>query len=331
MIGTAAGRAPGGPPARFPAGLVLLLILVPAIACREPPGQRVAPDAERRADVLKFWEAINRATEARRAGDVAAAARAYEAALAIDPRHEDALYHLGHIRRDDGDQAGAREAFERLTSVNPHSSRGHVALGALLASPADGGAPDLRAAERNFRRAHEINKEETGPMVRLGEVLLAAGDLKGADEWFNAALNSNPKSVEAAFLIGFLRWQAGDRKGAAAAYARAIRAATADTPVKGVLGEGDRRAPAPGDAPPAPPGSAPAPAPAAAGPEERIAAPPLANPHGETLFSDLAAPLREAGRSGGTTPGEGDLDRIYGPLRDRLREIRARAGGARVQ
>lgn len=285
---------------------VLVLLTVPA-GCREAADQKVAGDAAHRASVLKFWEALNRAAADRRAGDHAAAARAYEEALAVDPRHEDALYYLGQCRREEGRQPEARDAFTRLTAVNPNSSRGHVALGAILASPVDGTAPDLRGAEANFRRAHDINKEETGPMVRLGEVLLVRGDRTGADEWFRAALKTNQKSVEAAFLIGYLLWESGDLAATREAYALAIRAATSDAPVKGVLGEGDRKASAPKGEP------------------ERIVAPPLANPLGETLFSDLAGHLRGPGKPEAADLGRNDLDRVYRPLRDRLQAIRSRA------
>lgn len=301
---------------------VLVLLTVPA-GCREAADRKAAGDDAHRASVLKFWEALNRATADRRAGDHAAAARAYEEALAVDPRHEDALYYLGHCRREEGKQSAARDAFTRLTAVNPHSSRGHVALGAILASPVDGTAPDLRGAEENFRRAHDINKEETGPMVRLGEVLLVRGDRAGADEWLRAALKTNQKSVEAAFLIGYLAWESGDLPATREAYSLAIRAASADAPVKGVLGEGDRKASAPVTAgsPPGGPVTAGGPA---VGPE-RIVAPPLANPHGETLFSDLAGHLRGPGKPDAAELGRNDLDRVYRPLRDRLQAIRSRA------
>ncbi len=299
-------RRPAGPVVAVLGALVLLT--VPA-GCRDAADQKAAGDDARRASVLKFWEAINRATADRRAGDHAAAARAYEEALAVDPRHEDALYYLGHCLLEEGKQSGARDAFTRLTAVNPHSSRGHVALGAILASPVDGTAPDLRGAEENFRRAHDINKEETGPMVRLGEVLLVRGDRAGADEWFRAALKTNQKSVEAAFLIGYLRWESGDLAATREAYSLAIRAASADAPVKGVLGEGDRKASAPNGGP------------------ERIVAPPLANPHGETLFGDLAGHLRGPGKPEAADLGRNDLDRVYRPLRDRLQAIRSHAAG----
>jgi len=146
-------------------------------------------------------------------------------------------------------------------------------LGALLASPDPGEPFDLGAAEAHLRRAHAINGEETGPMLRLGEVLMVQGRAEEARTWLEAAARTNSKSVEAAFLLGYLGWEAGDRRGSSALLARAARAGRTDAPPKGVLGEGDRKA--------------------VAAPSGMLrAAPPLREPMGRTLFSELARPLR---------------------------------------
>ena len=66
-----------------------------------------------------------------------------------------------------GEPGPARAAFERLVTLNPESARGHLALGALLASPDPEEPMDLEAAEGHLSRAHEINGEETGPSCAL--------------------------------------------------------------------------------------------------------------------------------------------------------------------
>ena len=241
--------------------------------CRRPAESEAADP--RREAVRAFWAKLHAANETRLRPDCAAAARLYEEALALDPRHEDALYYLGQCRRDLGQPVYARTTFERLVDVNPASARGHLALGALLASPDPAEPIDLAAAEAHLRRAHEINGEETGPVVRLGEVLLLAGRATEAREWFEAALRTNPKSVEAAFLAGFVAWD--DGSGDVARLARRVReAAKVDAPIKGVLSEGDRK-----DA-------------------KRVAAPPLQSPLGRLLFGAPIATLR--GRSAAGEP-----------------------------
>ena len=318
------GPATGGPPrpapsvcppprAARPAGALLLLvaILVPVPGCRgaqEPGASAAEPE---RARTLQFWQTVSEATSLRVQGDLTAAAQRYEEALVLDPRHEDSLYYLGHCRQQLGRHDDALRSFARLVEVNPQSARGHLALAAVLASPDPEAPLDLDAAESHLRRAHEINGEETGPMVRLGEILLVKGDVAGARRWLEAALQTNPKSSAAAYLLGYLRWTEGDGAGAEALYRKALAAARTDAPIKGVLSEGDRK-------------------PVADATGKR-AAPPVEEPMGRTMFSDLYAPLREAalaatGPATGSagSPSAGELDPRYAPVPPLLASLRKR-------
>jgi tetratricopeptide (TPR) repeat protein len=258
-----------------------------------------AAPSEERERILLFWQRLGAATDARIAGDCTGARDLYLEALGLDPKHEDSLYYLGQCQRILKQPAEARQAFDRLVGVNPASPRGHLALGALLASSEPGEPLDLAVAETHLRRAHEINGEETGSMLRLGEVLIVQDRTEEARTWLEAAARTNPKSVEAAFLLGYLRWEAGDARGAADYLAQAARAARVDAPTKGVLGEGDRKV-------------------AAAGAVR--AAPPLREPMGHTLFSELARPLKSADAATvGAKP-----DSLYQAVREARRAIAAR-------
>jgi tetratricopeptide (TPR) repeat protein len=251
----------------------------------------VSPGGARdRAAIVRFWRAFQQATVLRMKRDFTAAEAAYREALAIDPAHEDSLYYLGQVLAETGRPDEARDQFRHLVAVNPHSARGHLALGALLSSPDSGVTANLEEAETHLRRAHDINGEETGPLVRLGEVLIVRGEAGEARRWLEDAARTNPKSVEASFLAGYLLWEAGDRQGAGAALARARTAAKVQAPTKGVLGEGDRKA-----------------------------APPLESPLGKTLFGDLAA---AAARAAAATTPAANLDGVYAPVRTRARDLR---------
>ncbi len=255
-------------------GLWLLLALagVPLSGCRGGTAATAPEDTARRR-VRLFWDKLRAANEARLRPDCRSAVGLYEQSLELQPRHEDALYYLGQCRRDLGEPQAARAVFERLVEANPASARGHLALGALLASPDPREPMDLAAAETHLRQAHAINREETGPVVRLGEVALVARRTVEAQRWFEDALRTNPKSVEAAFLAGFVAWDSGTRD-----VARLVRrvhgAAEVVAPVKGVLSEGDRRDP------------------------KRVAAPPLESPLGKLLFGAPIAALRGRAAAG---------------------------------
>jgi tetratricopeptide (TPR) repeat protein len=283
--------------------VVLTLCTAGFVGCRGPAADETARTHDpQRQRVLDFWNRLNAATEARTRRDFSQAARLYEAALVLDPRHEDALYYLGQCRRELGDPQAARLAFERLIAANPASARGYLALGALLASPDPHEPMDLALAEQHLRRAHEINGEETGPVVRLGEVALVTGRSDEARQWFESALRTNPKSVEAAFLAGYLGWEAGH---ATAGLVRRVReAAKVEAPTKGVLSEGDRRD------------------------SQRAAAPPLSSPLGRLLFGEPVERLR-AHAAAGQPPSEASVIEEWRAVRRLRREHERRAAGDR--
>ncbi len=254
-----------------------------------------------RSAILLFWDVFGRATSLRVQGDWPAAAGAYEQALALRPGHEDSLYYLGHCRSEMGRLDEAREAFARLVEVNPASVRGHLALGTVLLSPDQSRPLDLEEAQIHFEKAHALNGEETGAMVRLGEIALVREDTARARAWFESALRTNPKCVEAAFLLGYLDWLAGDRDGAAAQCRRAIQAGAVQAPVKGVLSEGDRK----------------------------TAAPPLRAPVGTTLFSSLSDALRPPHGETRADDAVCDPAKVYPKVRDLAKQLVRRAPPSR--
>jgi tetratricopeptide (TPR) repeat protein len=282
--------------------LATTVALVGCTAGEEAETGAGAPDPERQR-VLRFWEHFNTATRVRSGGDCAGAVRLYEQALELDPSHEDSLYYLGQCRRELAHPGPAREAFEGLVALNPESARGHLALGALLASPDPVEPLDLEGAEAHLRRAHEINGEETGPVVRLGEVTLVTDRPEEARTWFEAALQTNAKSVEAALLAGYVAWEYGEGGDAAPLAQRVRTAAAVEAPVAGVLNEGDRR-----DA-------------------QGRAARPLSHPLGRLLFGAPVDSLR-ARAAAGESLSDAVVLEAFREVRRLRREYEARRRGA---
>lgn len=203
--------------------------------------QPTADSAPGRADVREFWARYRAATDARVSGRITEARDAYRAALALDPSHEDVLYYLGNVELELGHYGAAESAWRRLIEINPASARTHSRLGDLYACP-DSAAPwDLARADAEFHRAAELNREETGPLLRLAEVAVLRNDLTGALTHLDAVIVTHPRSVEARYLKGYVAWKRGQKAEAAAELGEAMALANAPQTVQQAPAEGDTK------------------------------------------------------------------------------------------
>lgn len=208
------------------------------VSVDDPDGGEARTATEKEA-VHRFWQTYRQATDHRVAGRWAEAAEAYRQALALDDGHEDALYYLGNTYLELGHLAAAEKAWTRLVHRNPNSARAHAQLGHLYFCFEQEGFFNLEAADAAFRRAMTINKEETGPVLRLGQIALIRGDHPEAQSHFDRVIGSNYQSVEAYFLNGYLAWKAGRTQRASELFTQALHYAQ---PVREVSGEGDTKA-----------------------------------------------------------------------------------------
>jgi tetratricopeptide (TPR) repeat protein len=104
------------------------------------------------------------------------ARRGFEAALSLDPDHEDALAGLGEVLLKVGDRAGAVASFERIL-------------------------------ELGFRDDHDL-------MLQVGRALFREGVLDQARRFFEVALTAHAESAEAAACVGYAAHRLGDEGGA---------------------------------------------------------------------------------------------------------------------
>ena len=141
--------------------------------------------------IQRFCEIYRQATEHRIAGRKKEAAVDYQSALMLSDQHEDALYYLGNIYLDLGDIEGAEKVWKRLVQINPNSARAHFQLGDLYLIIEHNALFNIRSAEVEFQRALEINKEETAPLLRLGQIALIRSNLSDARSLFEAVTASN--------------------------------------------------------------------------------------------------------------------------------------------
>lgn len=197
---------------------------------------RVVDDSRQRT--AAFWQAYRESTALRMAGKRAEAAAAYERALALDADHQDALYYRGNMLADLERYDEARESWERLITVNPSSARGHARLGDLYFCVGSAYEVDLDRARAAYRRAHAINREETGHLARLGEVALAIGERQAARRHFEDILAAHTSSPDAHFFLAYLDRLSGDLDAAIVRLERGRTAREPETP-EGMTGEGD--------------------------------------------------------------------------------------------
>ena len=188
---------------------------------------------------MKFWETERAAMDALKVEhDHGRAAALFREAIALNPVHEDSRYYLGLCLASQGDVEGALTALAGLQGLNPQSHRAWQQWGVLRALFARSGA-DLAAAEQALQRAHDLNPEETGALLVLGEVALLRGDRQLAEERLAAATRTNPKAVGGFFLRGYLAWKRGDAPAARRFLELARNALGPDWQPQGATSEGD--------------------------------------------------------------------------------------------
>ena len=193
-----------------------------------------------RAGVEAFWALMREATEQRVAQQPAAALTTYERALVLNPTHADALYYAGSMQLELGAWTAAAAAWHRMIAADPRSARAASQMGSLFLC-LDPGAPfSPDSAERYFRRAHEINKENTGPLLSLGEAALLRGNQAEARKQFETVIATHATSAPAHFYLGYLAFKAGDASAASRAFARSQELPAAAV-VAGATNEGDTK------------------------------------------------------------------------------------------
>ena len=222
-------------------------LLVGVVACSDRP-QLSSPERpgavlsdERKAQIRLFWQMYRQATRLRIQGEWAATVPAYQKALELDPGHEDSLYYLGNVLFELARYAEAAVHWRKLLEVNPASSRAHTQLGVLYSCGLPNAPFDLDRAEREFTQALELNKEESGPLLKLGEVALLKGELERAFDYLNAVSRSNSRSPMAHYLMGYIHWQRGDGQAAGQALHKAVELSRASKASASASSEGDTR------------------------------------------------------------------------------------------
>jgi hypothetical protein len=127
-----------------------------------------------------------------------------------------------------------------LAQLNPQSHRAFQRKGELLASSASTRA-ELASARPPLLEALQLNSEETGALVLLGEVDLALGDLNSAGQRLARACQANVRAADAWFLRGYIAWKELNLRQTAEMLSQARKARGVDWKPSGAALEGDVR------------------------------------------------------------------------------------------
>jgi tetratricopeptide (TPR) repeat protein len=128
--------------------------------------------------------------------------------------------------------------LDAMRRQSPMSHRAHKQWGVLRAIHA-AGDEDLAAAQNALLRALEINREETGSLLVLGEISLLRGNLEEADDHLTRATYTNPRAVGGFFLRAYLAWKRADDAAASQLLETAQAARGPDWKPEGTTAEGD--------------------------------------------------------------------------------------------
>ena len=227
-----------------PAALIGAALLLGGCAAEraEPEREeRSAAQREERERVRRVWARFDAAEALRREGRWEEAVGVYAEALEADPDHEGALYGRANCLLELDRHAEALTHLERLVATNPLSQRGHVQLAHLRSAPAARCCFDLDAAAAELERAVEINREETGALLRLAEVRIAQGRFDEAARDLQKVRQANTHSVGAPWLLAWLARREGRHEEAARLLDEASARARGPELPSAVPAEGDTR------------------------------------------------------------------------------------------
>jgi Flp pilus assembly protein TadD len=194
-----------------------------------------------REEKLRFWELNKKAVDYFNDGEWALAVELLEQMNELDPTHEDALYYRGNCLLELGRYEEAVLSWKQLVQLNPKSSRAWVQMGILHTMPEAESLYDLETAVTAFSNAHDINREESRPLVLWGEAALANSDLDEAEKVLTTAHRMNPQDTSALYLCAYIAWKRGERVLADSMLVQAVDSMKEIKPIRGVLGEGDTR------------------------------------------------------------------------------------------
>jgi enediyne biosynthesis protein E4 len=203
-----------------------------------PLGIAVAQLSEKER-LARFWEKQRAAMNAIKVEkNLRHAISLFREAILLNPKHEDSHYYLAQALAGTGELESALAELRKLQEINPQSHRAFQQWGNLQAQSAQN-RDHLDQAERALETARQINPEETGVLLILGEVSLLKGDFALAQSRLTAACVTNPKASGGFFLRAYIALLEGDSAKAVELLKATRNALGQEWQPKGATAEGD--------------------------------------------------------------------------------------------
>ena len=163
-------------------------------------------------------------------GKLEAAALGFARALALDPDHTRARYHLARLRLEEGGFEEAERLMRDALREQSDSSFELVLAEALMARGKSEEALPL------LRRLEEDRSDDVRVHLSLGNLLLERGDLAGAMKSLRRAESINPNEAAIFNALGSVFARQGDQKQALQAFQEAVRLDPAFAPAQNNVG-----------------------------------------------------------------------------------------------
>ncbi len=160
------------------------------------------------------------AVAAEAAGQSKEAARAEQAALALEPSNPAAANGLGLIQIEAGRPAEAINAFEQAVKGDPSNAVFWTNLGNARRD-----AGDTAGAEQAYRTALDRDPRSADAANGMGVLLVQGHRAQEAIAWFERALASSPQFIEARLNLGIAYQESGAKDRAAQEYQRVLKTA----------------------------------------------------------------------------------------------------------
>jgi Tfp pilus assembly protein PilF len=183
-------------------------------------------DAARKAPAMHRAR-LNLAVAYDHAGQPVAALRELQAGLALQPEYAEGWVIAGNLRLDQGDVAGAEQAYRRALGLNPSLAGVHHNLGNILFIRQGNAA----AAIPEYEECLRLDPFFVRARNNLGQACEAIGRLTEAREQYRLAVADSlswdggvrdPERGGAWLNLGLLEQRLGDRSAAMAALSRAL-------------------------------------------------------------------------------------------------------------